>query len=831
MKILFNFVRTSVISMLIVFCLIIAAKNALPAQTLPVITNERGDTIHYTWPIDINSLCIKDEIIIQFKPEWLNLNRLCWNWQSPNFLLEDEGLAVFYAQQKHDIMAQQFAVDDIIADTNLSSAIKSFGGIYLKRITLASPCRDTLSITRYGDTIRVAPYLLMKLKLNNDTSIINACYLLTLLQRYGLWFAEPNRCKTLNNRPDPTDQFYLGGRDVEGFDHEQKSLKSFYTDARRAWDYQTGSNQIKVAVIDAGIDYLNPDLGGLHFIGNNKVIDGWNFIQDNNEIRNSSNHGTAVAGIIGAYTNGPESRIAGIAGGWYYNNNNHNPGCQLIGLKVNDDDVEFPNDRAYNAFYAAAMDYFNYYTDSSKRIGYGAHIINFSSSDENYSPIELGVIRDVFEQGVSIVASRANKGNDIEQYPACYNSSWVTSVGGHDAGDEEHNVLPQRYTNPKGNPSSYGKGMDLLAPGDNTIIATSKYVAIPKQYKSDVQNFGETSAAAPHVSGAIALLRAEALTNVNLINEYHGQTEPPEPEDYENMLKAAALDLNYNPPITKPGYDDETGWGQLKIGKIFEMLSDGYVLRHYVIENPNPPMPYNQLPVYDIHVYSTPYSRRKDDECLPGVYSAYRRERTGTYFIGNNWIVDANHHLYAWGRNGRTSKGGLNAKTPDIYLTGYTTVISGTGNNGDPYIEGIIHDNSRTVTALTYQYDLLDYYTKAHIKELPMEDRIVLYFSVFGKPGPGSAKETVNNNSILIYPNPAFEEINIECELKKIGLYQLTITDVLGQTVYNCVLTNDTDSSIFRKSVNTSSINPGLYQVTICKESEKLMRSTFIINN
>lgn len=98
MKNLFNFVRTSVISMLIVFCLIIAAKSSLPAQTLPVITNERGDTIHYTWPIDLSSLCIKDEIIIQFKPEGLNLNRLCWNWQSPNFILEGEGLDDFYAQ-------------------------------------------------------------------------------------------------------------------------------------------------------------------------------------------------------------------------------------------------------------------------------------------------------------------------------------------------------------------------------------------------------------------------------------------------------------------------------------------------------------------------------------------------------------------------------------------------------------------------------------------------------------------------------------------------------------------------------------------------------------
>ncbi|MDX9791837.1 MAG: hypothetical protein RBT61_13485, partial [Candidatus Kapabacteria bacterium] len=194
------------------------SSNLSYSQYLPVITNERGDTIHYTWPIPDSALCIKDEIIIRFKENALNLNKLCYNYQGPPSLGDPDfdHTNIF----KSELMAEEFPIDTLITDPSLRETIKQYGGIYLKRITAANPCTDTVSITRYGDTVKCENYLWMKLKLNNDTSMINACINLTLLYQYLLRFAEPNYCKYFN-RPDPIDNYYRGEIDAE---HTHKYL-------------------------------------------------------------------------------------------------------------------------------------------------------------------------------------------------------------------------------------------------------------------------------------------------------------------------------------------------------------------------------------------------------------------------------------------------------------------------------------------------------------------------------------------------------------------------------------------------------------------------------
>jgi len=60
------------------------------SQYLPVITNEQGDTIHYTWPISDSSLCIKDEIIIKFRKNALLLHKLCYTYQGPPKILDPD---------------------------------------------------------------------------------------------------------------------------------------------------------------------------------------------------------------------------------------------------------------------------------------------------------------------------------------------------------------------------------------------------------------------------------------------------------------------------------------------------------------------------------------------------------------------------------------------------------------------------------------------------------------------------------------------------------------------------------------------------------------------
>ena len=128
-------------------------------------------------------------------------------------------------------------------------------------------------------------------------------------------FAEPNNIShltaTLPNDPRFGDLWGLN----QAADHD--------IDAPEAWDLNTGSGSVIVAVIDSGVSYTHPDLapniwinddpaGGGDNDGNGKVDDtrGWDFVQEDNTPLDFNGHGTHVAGTIGAQGN----NSAGITG-------------------------------------------------------------------------------------------------------------------------------------------------------------------------------------------------------------------------------------------------------------------------------------------------------------------------------------------------------------------------------------------------------------------------------------------------------------------------------------------------------------------------------------
>ena len=78
-------------------------------------------------------------------------------------------------------------------------------------------------------------------------------------------------------------------------------------------------HNLKVAVIDTGVDFNHPDLLGWGPDG--KVIGGYNFIQTNQLPMDKNGHGTKVAGIIAA-----DGSILGIA-----------PKAKILAYKVSED--------------------------------------------------------------------------------------------------------------------------------------------------------------------------------------------------------------------------------------------------------------------------------------------------------------------------------------------------------------------------------------------------------------------------------------------------------------------------------------------------------------
>lgn len=364
-----------VIILFLTICSQLICSFKVDSQELPVITNELGDTLSYRWPFTDNWDYVKDEIVIKFKKNALYLDRLCYSFSGPPTPIDPGD---WYAQQKENMMYQQFPVDTLVADSSLREKLKFYGGQYLSRITWANPCTDSISISRFGDTIIVENYLWMTLKLDNDTSAIDASLNLTIYYQNVIDEAEPNFLGQFDAQPN---DIFFQGTTYENKRCEQKSLKSTQSNVARAWDYQPGGvRDIKICVIDNGVDYLHCDFGG-DFGIDKKIVDIWNYEGEKYDIINGSRHGTPVTGIIGALTNGAAgfctngNHMAGIAGGWLtgFEWTEENLGCSIYSMKVDViPDEEIPISRVIGAIRDAST--FNPGSENN----WGIHVINCS---------------------------------------------------------------------------------------------------------------------------------------------------------------------------------------------------------------------------------------------------------------------------------------------------------------------------------------------------------------------------------------------------------------------------------------------------------------------
>lgn len=235
------------------------------------------------------------------------------------------------------------------------------------------------------------------------------------------------------------------------------------TDSGRAWRISQGSRDITVCVIDTGADIHHPDLmknlwvnkgeTGLDDKGRNKAsngidddkngfkddVHGWNFVHNNNNLKDDHGHGTHIAGIIGA-EGGNGIGISGVA-----------PKVSLMILK----------------YYDAKGSDVNNLVNTVKAIDYAVNmdcnIINYSGGGIAPSNEEKMAIERANKKGILFVAAAGNErsNSDIRKYyPADYGLPNILSVT---AIDRFQNVLPS---------SNYGEQtVDVAAPG-NDIIST-----------------------------------------------------------------------------------------------------------------------------------------------------------------------------------------------------------------------------------------------------------------------------------------------------------------------------------------------------------------------
>lgn len=214
-----------------------------------------------------------------------------------------------------------------------------------------------------------------------------------------------------------------------------------------------GDREIKIAIIDTGIDRNHPELKG-------KIIYSTNILNPMNPTV-ADMHGTHVAGIIAAEKNN------GIGGYGI------NPNVKILSFDVFDGDM-------YTYDYAIA-------SAILEAVDKGARVINISIQGYSPSNVLKEAIEQAINKGVVVIAAAGNLGSDSPIYPANYEG--VISVGAINKKKKLSTF------------SSYGASTDIVAPGEDI------YAPYYDPHKGSIfGNLSGTSMAAPVVTGVTTLL-------------------------------------------------------------------------------------------------------------------------------------------------------------------------------------------------------------------------------------------------------------------------------------------------------------------------------------
>lgn len=263
----------------------------------------------------------------------------------------------------------------------------------------------------------------------------------------------------------------------------------------RAWNFTTGA-KVRVAVVDTGI-VSHPDLNRNILSGADTISDSQKSLDgDGRDLnpadieKNSGHHGTHVAGTIAAVVNNGIG-LAGVS--W---------GTKVVPVRAITSKGGNTKDIIAGVAWAAG-----YKVDQLGTTPHPAKIINLSlGSKRPCSPAEQTLFHMLAQKGIVAVVAAGNDGANVKDYsPASCNN--VITVGATVPGGARASY------------SNYGSQIDIMAPGgDNTMkveINDQPYAA--GVYSTILDSKGKpsygiqqgTSMAAPHISGAIALMLGE----------------------------------------------------------------------------------------------------------------------------------------------------------------------------------------------------------------------------------------------------------------------------------------------------------------------------------
>ena len=248
--------------------------------------------------------------------------------------------------------------------------------------------------------------------------------------------------------------------------------------------YPNPAQTIIVAVIDSGICADHEDLS-------NRILQGWDYVENDAQPDDLYGHGCSVAGVIAANTNNGIG-ISGIA-----------PNAQILPMRVLDQRGLGTHSSVARAIVDAANQ--------------GADLINLSLGGAVSSTVLENAVQYAISRGLIVVAAAGNtQGGDVF-YPAAYPD--VIAVGSVNQALEHS---PFNAVGP----------IDVYAPGENIVA-----LKLDNQYGG----VSGTSFAAPQVAGIIALELGRGIPLVS----FQGQVITA----YVGTIPESTLDVTVEPTL------------------------------------------------------------------------------------------------------------------------------------------------------------------------------------------------------------------------------------------------------------------------------------------
>lgn len=375
------------------------------------------------------------------------------------------------------------------ASANALSAQSGFSAMSLQSEPVGSP-RSGIVLMRAGGM---------------RSASANAQTLQALRANPAVLAVEPNYIVKLNLPREPLQSVAVAPSAAKPNDpmfdqqYHHKNIKTL-----EAWGVSQGNQDLILAVVDTGVDTSHPDL-------KDKLLPGYNTVDDKPGVEDGNGHGTHVAGIAAALTNNGIG-VAGVA-----------PNVKILPVQVLSKEGYGSNASVAGGIIWAA--------------DHGAKVINMSLGGPQASSIISDAVKQALAKDVLLVAAMGNDGagadgmKPILSYPAA--DVGVMAVSASDNADKR-----ARF-------SQVGKWNSVIAPGVNIVSTFPTYAT-----DMPATNYGAisgTSMASPVVAGLAVLVRSK-----------YPQLNQAQVKAH---IEATSDDLG------APGYDIQFGFGRINAAK------------------------------------------------------------------------------------------------------------------------------------------------------------------------------------------------------------------------------------------------------------------------